>query len=338
MRFILTLLFVLTFQLLHSQKENQEQYSILFYNVENLFDCLNDSTKQDDEFLPDGEKSWSKSRMYNKIAGLSKTILSCNAWQAPELIGLCEVENRWVIQQLIYNTGLSGLNYQLVHFESDDKRGIDVALLYRKNSFTPLHSGPIKLSKAAEDFFTRDALYVKGIIHSDTVHLFVNHWPSKRGGSLESESKRARVAQQIIAFTDSIHTVNPNAKLILVGDFNTEYDNSVLQNLCVSAAISSKLNINEIRNNRIGGTYKYQGQWSIIDHILVSNTWLQDNRYVFDHKIVELPFLLEADPTYSGVKPKRTYAGPRYIGGISDHLPVLLSVKRKDIISELTLP
>ncbi len=311
-----------------SQTNQQEHFSVMFYNVENLFDCRDDSNKLDEEFLPTSEKAWSENRMYRKINGLSKTIIACNGWHAPDIIGLCEIENRFVLTQLIYNTGIASLNYQFVHYESDDKRGIDVALLYRKNRFTPLHSQPVKLSNPSENFYTRDALYVKGIIQKDTFHILINHWPSKRGGSVESSFKRAIVSEKIAAVIDSIQTTEPSAQLIVMGDFNTELNTDELQTLQTSANISSLLTNKTIANNKIGGSYKYQGQWSLIDHILVSEHWQNNNDYTFEHKVIELPFLLEPDTGNSGVKPKRTYIGPRYNGGISDHLPVILSVKK----------
>lgn len=310
-----------------SQSNNFHNYSVLFYNVENLFDCKDDSLKNDEEFLNNGNKQWSQKRMYKKLSDTSKTIMACNGWEVPAIIGLCEVENEWIIQQLIYNTGLSALKYKYIHFESDDHRGIDVALLYRYKEFTPLHSAPIKLSEPTHKFYTRDALYVKGVIAADTLHIIVNHWPSKRGGTLQSSHKRERVAQKITAYIDSIKQVETNPKLIVMGDFNAEYDSEVLQSFLTKNDTDSQLKPKSIYNQQIGGSYKYQGQWSLIDHILLPNKWLENLNYEISHRIVSLPFLLEDDLTFSGVKPYRTYIGPRYNGGVSDHLPVLLTIK-----------
>ncbi|WP_439184723.1 endonuclease/exonuclease/phosphatase family protein [Carboxylicivirga taeanensis] len=313
------------------QPPTNENYAILFYNIENLFDCVDDSLKIDNEFLPEGDKRWSHAKMYKKINGISKTILACNGWDPPALIGLCEVENEWVLKQLIYNSGLSALKYKYIHYECDDPRGIDVALLYRSKDFIPLHAKPISLSDAATDFFTRDALYVKGCIKSDTVHLIINHWPSKRGGTLASEFKRKKVAKLISSHIDSIKAAENDAKLVLMGDFNSELHEPALHALIHSAEASSLLQPEDLNNQRIAGSYKYQGKWSIIDHILVANAWQSQSHYNFEHRIVALPFLLETDPAYSGVKPYRTYVGPRYNGGISDHLPVLLIVNKRPV-------
>ncbi len=311
-----------------AQSDISENYSVMFFNVENLFDCIDDSTKLDDEFLPDGDKRWTYKRMHHKITGISKTILAANAWEPPGIIGLCEIENEWVLKRLIYDTGLSTLGYDYIHYESEDRRGIDVAVLYRKEHLKLLAASAIELSDSTRGFFTRDALYLKGIIASDTIHLIINHWPSKRGGSLHSETKRLNVARRIVSHIDSIKQFEVNPKLIVMGDFNAEYSSPAIEQLKASSSIDSYLKPSDINNDNAGGSYKYQGQWSLIDHIFISNSWLSDKTYQFEHKVVALPFLLAPDPTYSGEKPNRTYIGPRYNGGISDHLPVVLTISK----------
>ncbi|WP_430815012.1 endonuclease/exonuclease/phosphatase family protein [Carboxylicivirga sp. RSCT41] len=303
------------------------EYAIMFYNVENLFDCENDSQKQDDEFTPDGNKNWNNYRLYNKIKGLGRTIVAVNEWNPPAIIGLCEVENDDILKKLIYSTGLYNLNYKYIHYESMDKRGIDVALLYRKG-FSPIKSSPILLSDTTEHFFTRDALYVKGAISGDTLHIIVNHWPSKRGGELASETKREMVAKVIASKIDSIKHTDQHAKLVIIGDFNAEMNSPSLQYLLTRSKTDSQLKAREIRMDKVQGSHKYKGTWSLIDHILISETWLNNPVYGFDHRIVSLPFLLETDNTYSGSKPHRTYTGPRYVGGISDHLPVIIKIHK----------
>ncbi|WP_289055934.1 endonuclease/exonuclease/phosphatase family protein [Carboxylicivirga marina] len=300
----------------------------MFYNVENLFDCKDDSLKADEEFLPEGNKHWASNRFYQKIRGVSKTILAINQWQTPSIIGLCEVENEWTLKQLVYNTGLNNLGYKYIHFESSDKRGIDVALLYKNKEFNLLHSSPIFLSDTSDNFYTRDALYVKGIIASDTIHLIVNHWPSKRGGIMASEMKRQRVSNIIATTTDSIAKAEFNPRLVVMGDFNAELTSPSIKYLLTEAGINSQLNPKDISSKLIKGSYKYQGQWSLIDHIFLSKHWLDDEQYSFKHEISNLPYLFEKDETNSGIKPHRTYAGPRYIGGISDHLPVIINISK----------
>jgi len=325
---ILVQIFCLVPFIVYSQSNTTKEYSILFYNIENLFDCRHDTLKNDSEFLEGGYKNWSSYRMYHKLNGISKVIHASNGWNPPVLIGLCEVENSFVLKQLIYQTGLKNSNYKYIHYESPDRRGIDVALVFKKNEFIPIRSFPIGVSDSSSNFLTRDALYVKGIIHrTDTVHVFVNHWPSKRGGALASEHKRERVAQLISAKVDSIQKLNVKSKVIVMGDFNAEYSAPSIQKLINTNNLESVLKSKDIKQRRIAGSHKYQGHWSLIDHILISKHWI--NSAILHHKIVDLPFLLEDDLTYSGVKPKRTYAGPNYHGGVSDHLPVILTVKCK---------
>jgi hypothetical protein len=322
------LLFLFFCQLALTQKPVSNQYSILFYNVENLFDCKNDSIKNDDEFLPDGDKRWTSKRMYSKINGIGKTILASNKWETPALIGLCEVENEWVLKQLVYYSPLSSLKYGYIHFESQDKRGIDVALLYQKTQFTPLESVSINLTNPRQNFYTRDALYVKGIISSDTLHIIVNHWPSKRGGAIQSEPKREAVAKVIRAKIDSIQAKHFAPKLIVMGDFNASQEAPSMQILLRDSDLTSGLDEKSLRNKSIGGTYKYQGEWNTIDHILYSKRSFNKGNYRLRQSIVNLPFLIEDDTSYSGAKPKRTYLGPRYLGGVSDHLPIILTIEK----------
>jgi len=173
-------------------------------------------------------------------------------------------------------------------------------------------------------------LYVKGVINTDTLHIIVNHWPSKRGGASNSEYKRELVSNKVIAFIDSINNSYNAPKLIVMGDFNADFEAKSLKSLINEGHLSSKLTNKQLRSSKAAGSYKYQGQWDLIDHILITNDWLKSKEYNFEHKIIDLPFLLESDKTSSGFKPKRTYAGPRYIGGISDHLPVIITIEKKN--------
>lgn len=336
LRTVCILIISLFSNLVTAQPENNTAYSIMFYNVENLFDCKHDTLKNDHEFLEGEYKNWSYYRMNQKVAGISKVIYASNKWNTPSLIGLCEIENTFVLNQLIYNSGLRNMRYKYVHFESQDKRGIDVALLYKETDFELLGSSPIVASDSATEFYTRDALYAKGVIkQKDTIHIIVNHWPSKRGGALASESKRMRVADIISERIDSINNKDENVKILLMGDFNAELKAASVQSLINKHDLTSILNPKEIQTHKVSGSHKYQGHWSLIDHILITKNWLEKKN--LQHFIVELPMLLEEDKTYSGVKPKRTYAGPRYIGGVSDHLPIMIRVDNKKE-GEQTLP
>nr|WP_321408029.1 endonuclease/exonuclease/phosphatase family protein [uncultured Carboxylicivirga sp.] len=315
---------------LTGQTISRDQYSIMFYNVENLFDCEDDSLTLDDEFTFEGDYHWSYNRYKHKINQISKVILNVNQWNYPSIIGLCEIENAKVLNQLIYETGLNNMNFKFIHYNSPDRRGIDVALLYSQSKFTVLSSHPINLSDPASNFYTRDALYVKGVALSrDTLHLIVNHWPSKRGGETASADKRIRVAGIIKSVTDSIQLLEKDANIILMGDFNDELDSEAIQLLLRHGKFHSLVNPEKIRLQNIGGSHKFQGQWSLIDHILISLHLKQNDSLMLSHKIGCMDWQLEEDKSYSGLKPKRNYSGPQYIGGVSDHLPVILTIQYK---------
>ncbi|MCU4163015.1 endonuclease/exonuclease/phosphatase family protein [Carboxylicivirga caseinilyticus] len=329
---MIRLLFILLLFSIHltGQTISPEQYSIMFYNVENLFDCEDDSLTLDDEFTFEGDYHWSYNRYKQKLNQISKVILNVNQWNYPSIIGLCEIENAKVLNQLIYETGLNNLNFKFIHYNSPDRRGIDVALLYSQSKFTVLSSHPINLTDPTSNFYTRDALYVKGVALSrDTLHLIVNHWPSKRGGETASAGKRIRVAGIIKSVTDSIQLLEKDANIILMGDFNDELDSEAIQLLLKEGGFHSLVDQNKILLHNIGGSHKFQGQWSLIDHILISSHLKQNDSVVLSHKIGYMDWQLEEDKSYSGLKPKRTYSGPRYIGGVSDHLPVILTIQYK---------
>ncbi len=299
--------------------------AVMFYNVENLFDVQDDSLTRDDDFLPDGLNRWSYSRYKKKCSSITRVILSANGWNHPPLVGLCEVENATVLKQLIYGNGLGNVGYDFIHFDSPDFRGIDVALLYNRYLVKILEKRAVPLSSAKLDLVTRDALYVKMIYAGeDTLHIVVNHWPSKRGGEKSSESKRAYAAATVRALCDSIRINHPEAQIILMGDFNDDAASQSITRIlgAKSADNQSALLINlSVLNQRLG-SHKFQGSWSCIDHIIVSRSlWCDAQPSGFS--VVDLPFLLEEDVAFSGVRPFRTYSGPRYLGGYSDHLPVM---------------
>ncbi|NJO88701.1 MAG: hypothetical protein HC831_06850 [Chloroflexia bacterium] len=213
---------------------SKERYlRIMFYNTENLFDTENDSLTTDEEFLPNGPKFWTSNKYYTKLNQIATTIVSIGGWTSPEIIGLCEVENRKVLDDLCKKTGLKNLNYRIIHKESPDNRGIDVALLYQKDSFKPLGYKAIQVTfPFSPGSTTRDILYVKGLTkNEDTLHLFVNHWPSRWGGQLESESRRMEAAKTLKTQTDSIFNNYQNAKIVIIGDFNDYPDNKSIKQI-----------------------------------------------------------------------------------------------------------
>ena len=292
---------------------------VMFWNVENYFDTYDNPGTSDEEFTPTGDNRWSWKRFEKKRDDIAKTLLLAadEYGELPGIIGLAEIENSFVLQQLLEETPLARAGYKYIHKDSPDSRGIDVALLYREEKFKPLHTKYIEAS-----FPTRDVLYTKGVADGkDTLHIMVNHWPSKRGNESSSGKKREYVSLMVSRTVDSILRSSPDANILLMGDFNDTPDSGPLQNLGQLTNLAQKAKGAE-------GTYKYQHDWSIIDQILVS-----ENLVKHAGKRMEIfapEALLTEDATYMGIKPKRTYSGPRYLGGVSDHLPVLLKIFTED--------
>ncbi len=318
----------------------KERYlRIMFYNVENLFDTENDSLKNDDEFLPEGAKFWSKRKYYDKLNKIASVIVSVGGWQNPEIIGLCEVENRRVLDDLFNKTGLQNLNYGIIHKESPDKRGIDVALLYKHKYFKPLSYRAINVSfEKSPNSTTRDILYVKGLTkNKDSLHIFINHWPSRWGGQMATEHKRISAAKTLRTAVDSILNKDEFAKIIIMGDLNDYPDNK-----SVIDVLNANAKFNAIENNTLYnltafiedthniGSHKHKGEWGVLDQIIVSGALLNAEKGVKTTKedayIFNADFLQIEDESFAGKKNFRTYLGYRYKGGYSDHLPVFLDL------------
>ena len=309
----------------------------MFYNVENLFDTFDDSLKNDEDFLPESNHFWNNHKYYTKLNHIYKVITAVGGWNPPAIIGLCEIENRKVIDDLINNTPLVKHEYQVIHKESPDRRGIDVGFLYRQDLFKPISNSfiPINFPNNPENK-TRDILYVKGITNKlDTLHIFINHWPSRWGGQLESEDRRLFVASVLRSKVDSIFNQNTNSNIIITGDFN-DYPN----NKSIIKVLSANQNFDVIKPNSLYnlsaylyktkniGTHKYQGEWDVLDQFIVSGNLLNSENNMYTSKtdvhILNKDFLLEPDDSYYGFKPNRTYIGYKYNGGFSDHLPTYL--------------
>lgn len=306
----------------------KQPYTVMFYNVENYFDCIDDSLTNDDEFVPHKGKYWNYKRLATKRVHIARVIAAIGQGEPPVLVGLCEVENKEVLHQLVSYKPMSHLHYRFEHFESPDARGIDVALLYQPQWFEPIQSRAIPVSWP-DGTHSRDVLYVKGLLAgADTLHVMVCHAPSRRGGMLQSEKKRMHAMSLVRQVADSVLAQQKNARVLIMGDFNdTPLDQSMRSGL--GALPIGENGVTSLYNlmDPAQGTYKYQGQWSLFDQMVVSKSLLQEKgcrvqngrAYVFMED-----FLLQEDATYMGYKPYRTYLGPRYIGGYSDHLPIYL--------------
>lgn len=317
----------------------QQKYNVMFYNVENFFDTVDNPSTADEDFLPTGNRNWNNYRMYDKSNKVGKVILNAGGMNLPVLIGLAEVESDTIGQMLTKHSPIKYLGYDYLHQESQDRRGIDVMLLYKKDTYHPIstHFYPVEYT-ADSTFKSRDILYSKGVINKDTLHIFVNHWPSKYGGAVATVPLRKAAAQTLKKRTDSIMTLNPNAKIIIMGDFNDAANEpSLTETLNVKsyneATNTDLINLTlSIENTKIG-SYKYQGRWNTIDHIIVSRALVNTHEGLTTSatgmKIINLPFLLEDDDKYTGQRPNRTYIGYTYHNGYSDHLPVILELSQQ---------
>lgn len=310
----------------------QQPFRVMFYNVENLFDCQHDSLKNDHEFLPDSPKGWSLSRYNDKLAKIAKVIVATGQdEQVPDLVGLCEVENDHCLTDLTEHSPLREAGYRYVMTESPDQRGIDVALLYQRGSFKLLGKQPIRIPHEEVDLRpTRDILHVTGQVQSgDTLDVFVCHMPSRSGGEEKSEPFRLFTAQILNVAVDSVMQVRQHPNILIMGDFNDYPHNNSIAKVLGAVAPKQEIETRKLYNlmdGRQGGTYRYRGEWGILDQLIVSGHLLQGHpaiRTSYDQaRIVEHPFLLEEDDRYGGLTPSRTYWGKKYHGGFSDHLPV----------------
>ncbi len=298
-------------------------FMVVELNCENLFDTVNDSLKQDEEFLPDSDHHWTTYRYWRKLNRIGQEILSCGMLDStevmPDIIALTEVENDSVMRDLTKRSLLRQAGYEYVMTDSPDRRGIDVALLYSPFSFRLLHSHSIRIPSFRDFRPTRDILYASGeVISGDTLHVFVVHSPSRSDGEMATRPYRLHVARQLCKAIDSLRTITPNPRMVIAGDFN-DYTRDVSMQLLLAHGLAD-ISANAAGSHGAKGTYRYRGEWGSLDHILC-DTWMQ-SKLVGCH-INDAPFLLEEDRKYGGVKPRRTYLGPRYLGGFSDHLPLV---------------
>ena len=291
---------------------------VVFWNVENYFDTRDEAGRIDEDFTPSGSYHWNRKRYLAKRNFIAKALIatSDSLGAMPAVICLAEVENRRVLQDLSENTPLARTGYRIVHRDSPDARGIDVAVLYDPSRII-LESAEFL---TAEGFSTREILWCRLLPADDstanTLHLFVNHWPSKRGGAASSDSRRIAVSSLLRGQLDSLQAAEPDSRILLVGDFNDTPDSEVLTALCDSCHL---VNLSLPLWKQGKGTIRYNGKWELIDQALASRTLAGDG---VRFGIFSPDFLREYDKSYLGYKPRRTFVGPRYNGGVSDHFPI----------------
>ena len=294
---------------------------VMFWNVENFFDWRNDSTTVSDlEFSAAGERRWTWKRFQAKANAFAKALfwVEAETGRLPDIVGLEEVENAFVLRQVLTKTALRKSDYKYVHYDSPDRRGIDVTLLYRSSRLELLDSKPCHLFDADSVLATRDILLCVFREKEDTLPfaVLVNHHPSKYGGASESEPRRRIAVERLRFLADSLAAIGID-RIIAGGDFNDTPDNPVFRLLEPALAPTHR----DLHRRGLG-TIKYDGKWDLIDHIYVSPSASSGAQM----RILRIPFLLTRDSVHSGEKPLRTYTGPRHTGGVSDHLPVLLEL------------
>lgn len=302
----------------------------MFYNVENFFDCHYDSTISYNEFTPHGKLHWTYNKYLQKRNSIFKVIQAIGGWKNVSIVGLAEIENEFVISDLIDGTPLSRLKFQYVHFESKDQRGLDVGLIYNPDHFEVVASRSIPIRDPDNpDFTSRDILYIVGLLGGDTVNVFVNHWTSRYRGLLESEHLRMLCSNRLKSLCDSICSSNSCPSIIIMGDFNDDPENSSLINIVNSEKCNLK-NLTMVSDNgNANGSLKFQNRWFNFDQFLVSESLFNANGKLqcdtIGH-IFDANFLLESDHKYLGYRIYRSNIGYKYHGGISDHLPIYLDI------------
>lgn len=304
----------------------QERIRLVTYNVENLFDCQDDTLTNDEEFLPGALRRWTPYRYWSKLHAVATALVTIGGDRAPDIIGLCEVENDSVLHDLTRRSALRTVRYDYLITTSTDPRGIDVALLYKPTTYRPFAHRSLRLpaDQVPEGSHVRDVLCVSGeLVTGDTLDIFVCHLPSRLNGR-RSARLRHSVVSVMRSAIDSLYTVRAVPRIVVMGDFNDTPDSEALSPLvggdeglvCVT--------------DELGGSYRYKGEWEQIDHFFLSPSLIDTTRKLHLAKqgawVSKDDIFTESEPLYGGFRPRRTYNGMRYLGGISDHLPVCLDV------------
>lgn len=340
----LLILFLFTFHFskkTFSQSHEVKMVSIAFYNLENLFDTINDPEINDEEFLPEGSYKWNSARYKSKLAHLAEAISQIGDEYikgGPSILGMSEIENRKVIEDLINTEPLKSAGYSVVHYDSPDRRGVDVGLIYQPKVFKVTHSAKHRVSiESKPDWFTRDILVVAGMVEREKIYVLVNHWPSRSGGELETVPLRAAAAETCRKAADSIFAIDPKAKIIIMGDLNDDPTDASLQQHLKAKHKISDMKEKELYNPmfqlfRDGiGSLAYRDSWNLFDQLIISTELLNkksDGFQFYKAKVFNRKFLLQKEGQYKGY-PFRTYAGGVYTNGYSDHLPVYLMLTKE---------
>lgn len=343
-RFLLTIVVtIISISAGYAQKESFKPSLIGFYNLENFYDTVNNPIVDDEEFLPNSERHYNTRIFLDKVERLSTVISQIGTDVNPDglaLMGVAEIENDTVLKILAHCKLLKSRNLKIIHYDSPDKRGIDVALFYNPKYFTPLYSINLFVTLpggSKESFLTRDILYAKGIMDGDTVHVMVGHWPSRSGGEERSIPARAAAAGVVKRVVDSLIAININSKIVIMGDLN---DDPISPSL--TKVLNAKGSVKGLKDGGLYnpwydfykngiGTIAYQDSWGLFDQVVISKAWLdktQPGYHYYRATIFNREFLVQQTGKYKGY-PKRTWDGTTYNYGYSDHFPVYVTMLRK---------
>lgn len=317
---------------MEKKTSKQSYHTIAFYNLENLFDTVDDENVLDNDFLPKSDRNWTPKRYEKKLFKLGNAISELGfdeTENAPVLVGVAEVENKKVLSDLVNSEKLQKFDYDFVHYNSPDERGIDVGLLYQKSHFEVTHSESIPIllynDEGVRDY-TRDTLYVKGVMHGEDIHIFVNHWSSRRDGANETADKRIKAAQVVREKIESIQDTEFDPHIIVMGDFNDNPTDPSIKEHLMSADLYNPM---EKLLTIYKGSLNYKGEWNLFDQIIFSTNFFNYKKGTHSFASADIfneHFLTNWKGRYEGT-PFRTYAGRKYLGGYSDHFPVYVKLK-----------
>lgn len=311
---------------LQAQAVARGDLCFVWYNVENLFYPEHDSLSSDMEFTPGGVRHWTWTRYRDKLTALAKVIIASGRGEPPEVVGLCEVENAIVLEELTTHPILASYHYGYIHKDGPDHRGMDMACLFRIGKIDTVHWETI--SFAPQVTATRDLMHITFCRGSDTLDLFLVHLISKYGGAGATAELRRIQAEKLVHCMDSVYASRCDAWIMAAGDFNDEYEGYSMEPL--RKARFSADSLIPLYLNDAMGTYKYRGKWSQIDQVLTTNF---SRPYTVSVTTLELPPLMTQDSEYGGLKPKRTYEGYLYRGGVSDHLPLVVNLTLSPVLA-----
>jgi len=316
------------------QQGGNKEIAVAFYNCENFFDIIDNPAKNDDDFTPTGKYRYTLKIYEQKLHNIATVLQTMTGKDGPAIIGMAEVENSTVLRDLLRQPEIARRAYKYVWYDGPDARGINVALIYRPSQFKLIKSEPLHVNIAGTGgkATTRDVLYVTGLLGGDTVHILVNHWPSRRGGEEASEGKRAIAAQVNKDAADKILKKRPGAKILIMGDMNDNPDDKSITQILGAKTDQRQTTATGFFNpwaayySKGMGTEVYRRKWNLFDQILVSGGWLQGNKGQLKYVRAEIykpEFITDHYKGHEG-EPKRSFANTRWINGYSDHFPVLI--------------